>query len=228
MVHPKRLKWCLRFLNDLKSARLVVWSPSLRCEHLDGWTCEKHKERPLLSLVEKDESARTLSTTRHPAPIKFLHIVALNGAGTPPIGLSMKYRLTTRDYEDNLGEKKVLWTNSTFDTTFVTAALQMDVASAYTSYRVQRFLQEQNLPFWTKNIWRHSCQTSNNWTLSFGRILSPRHANVVIQTKPSWKHPLFRNGWHWAWTSSLPVASASDSVLKDSMLQGAVLSNKWK
>ena len=106
-----------------------------------------------LSLGEEDESALTLSKTKHPASVISLGFVAFNDAVMPLIWIPFEYRLTARYYEAKLADKLVTWFNNTFDMSPVAVVLQQVGAPAHTSSRVQHYLQEQNFSFWSKNLW---------------------------------------------------------------------------
>ena len=87
-----------------------------------------------LSLGEVDESARTLSKTKHLASVMLPGFVASNVPVIPLIWFPFGYRLTVRDYEAKLTDKLLLRIFS------VTVVLQQGGAPAHTSNRVQHFL----------------------------------------------------------------------------------------
>ncbi|KAF2367465.1 Neurotransmitter-gated ion-channel transmembrane domain [Trinorchestia longiramus] len=91
-----------RLMNDLKSVppgRVIIFSDE------KTWTVDPVRNRRndrYLSLGEVDESACTLSTTKHPASLMSLGFIASNDAVMHLIWFPTGYRLTARDYEDKL------------------------------------------------------------------------------------------------------------------------------
>lgn len=183
-IRTKRLERCQMLVNDLKSApagRVIIFSDE------KTWTVDPVRNRRndrYLSLGEEDASARTLSTTKHPASVMSLGFVASNGAVMPLIWFPTGYRLTAKDYEAKLAENLVPWINNAFDMSSVSVVLQQDGAPAHTSNRVQNFLQEQNFSFWSKNMWPPFSPDANPLDYAFwphveAKACNVRHPNIT-------------------------------------------------
>ena len=50
-----------------------------------------------------------MSTTKHPASVIILGVVASNGETMPPVWFDIGYRLTAADYKDILATKVLPW-----------------------------------------------------------------------------------------------------------------------
>ena len=131
-----------------------------------------------MSLREEDESARTLSKTKHPATVMSFVFIAFNGAVMPLISFPSGYRLIARDYEAKLADKLVPRINNIFDMSFVTVVLQQDSAPALTSNRLQHFLQEQNFSFWSKNKWPPFSPDANPLDNAFCPHIEAKACNI--------------------------------------------------
>ena len=68
-----------------------------------------------MSLGEEDESARTLSKTKHLASFMSVGFVSSNGAVMFLIWFPSEYRLTTRNYEAKLADKLIPWISNTLN-----------------------------------------------------------------------------------------------------------------
>ena len=102
-IRVKGSERCQMLVNYLKSAparRLMLFLDE-KTRTVDSVTNRKNDR--YLSLGEENESARTLSKTRHPASVASLGFVASNGAVMPLIW----FRLTAMNYEAKLTDKLV-------------------------------------------------------------------------------------------------------------------------
>ncbi|QQP56069.1 Putative transposable element [Caligus rogercresseyi] len=94
-VHLQR---CQALLNNLKSAtagRVIIFSDE------KTWTVDPVRNRRndrYLSFGKIDKSARTLTTTKHPASAMSLGFVASNGIAAPLIWFPTGFRLKAADY----------------------------------------------------------------------------------------------------------------------------------
>ena len=91
-IRAKHIEHCQMLVNDLKLApagKVVIFSDR------KTWTIDPVRNKGndrYLSLGEEDESARTLSKTKHPAYVISLGFVAFNGAVMPLIWLHSGYQ----------------------------------------------------------------------------------------------------------------------------------------
>ncbi|QQP31680.1 Putative transposable element [Caligus rogercresseyi] len=117
----------LTLLNNLKSAtagRIIIFSDERT------WTV--------------DSSARTLTTTKHPASVMSLGFVASNGIAVPLIWFPTGFRLKAADYIKVLKTKFLPWVKENFpDGNMV---FQQDGAPAHTALTAQNWLKKHADP----------------------------------------------------------------------------------
>ena len=109
VIRAKSVERCQMLVYDLKSApagRAIIFSDE-KTRTIDP--VRNRRNDRYLSLGEEDESARTFSKTKHPAPVISLSFVASNGAVMSLVWFPSGYRLTARDYETKLPDKLVSW-----------------------------------------------------------------------------------------------------------------------
>ena len=181
-------------INDLKSTparRLIIFSDE------KTWTVNPVRNRRNdrdLSLEEENESAFTLSKTKHPATVMSLDFVASNGAVMSVISFPSGYQLTARDYKAKLADKLVTWINNSFDMSFVTLVLQQDGAPALAPNRLQHFLQEQNSSLWAKNMWPPFSPDANPLDYAFWPHIKARVCNVCHPNSTTLDQNIRRSG----------------------------------
>jgi len=90
------------------------------------------------------------STTKHPASLMMLGVVASNGKVMPPIWFPEGYRLTGNDYKKVLDEKVLPWIREVCDDRAY--VFQQDGAPAHTSNVVQTWMGEE-MTLWDKTFW---------------------------------------------------------------------------
>ncbi|QQP35330.1 Putative transposable element [Caligus rogercresseyi] len=176
-VHLQR---CQALLNNLKKAtagRVIIFSDE------KTWTVDpvrnRRKDR-YLSFGEIDESARTLTTTKHPASAMSLGFVASNGIATPLIWFPTGFRLKAADYIKVLKTKFLPWVRKNFpDGNMV---FHQDGAPAHTALTAQNWLKK-HVEFWPKDMWPPYSPDANRLDYAFwphiqSKACTLRHANV--------------------------------------------------
>ncbi|QQP39893.1 Putative transposable element [Caligus rogercresseyi] len=103
-----------------------------------------------LSFGEIDKSARTLTTTNHPASAMSLGFVASNGIAEPLIWFPTGFRLKAADYINVPKVKFLPWVREDFPDGNV--VFQQDGVPAHTALTAQNWLKK-HVEFWPKDMW---------------------------------------------------------------------------
>ena len=107
-----------------------------------------------------------MSTTKHPASVMMVGVVAWNGEKMPPVWFSRGYRLTAAAYKDALVTKILSWMrNITNNANYL---FQQDGAPAHTAKIVQEWLGSD------MNFWPPQSPDLSPSTTASGRILRAR------------------------------------------------------
>ena len=177
---------------------------------------------------------RNVSTTKHPASVMMLGVVASNGEKMPPVWFPRGYRLTAAAYKDVLVTKILPWVRKiTRNANYV---FQQDGAPAHTANIVQEWLGS-NMNFWPKDFWPHSRLTWTPSTTTSGRILRAKPVKLATAAWRSWSFSLIVHRPLWEKISSAKFARVSDlvwavsSLLKEVALNNIIviiLINVWK
>ena len=86
----------------------------------------KQNER-VVSFGKDISEVRNVSTTKHPASVMMLGVVASNGEKMHPVWFDVGYRLTAAEYKDILATKVLSWVRKI--TKNVNYVFQQDVSS---------------------------------------------------------------------------------------------------
>ncbi|QQP58107.1 Putative transposable element [Caligus rogercresseyi] len=166
-VHLQR---CQALLNNLKSAtagRVIIFSDE------KTWTVDPVRNRRndcYLSFGEIEKSARTLTTTKHPASAMPLGFVTSNDTAAPLIWFPTGFRLKAADYIKNFPDGNVLF--------------QQDGAPAYTALTAYNWLKK-HVEFWPKDMWLPYSPVSNPLDYAFwphvqSKACTLYHANTSM------------------------------------------------
>jgi hypothetical protein len=178
-MRDQRRERCRRLLNDLKSHgnRILIFSDE-KTFTVDP-VFNKQNDR-VVSFGQDVSKVRYVSTTKHPASVMMLGVVASNGEKMPPVWFPTGYRLTAADYRDILSTKVLPWVRKiTKKADFV---FQQDGAPAHTAKTVQEWLGA-NMKFWPKDFWPPQSPDLNPldysvWAHVEGKACKVRHSNV--------------------------------------------------
>lgn len=179
-MREQRLLRCRRLLNDLKSHsnRLIIFSDE-KVFTVDP-VLNKQNDR-VISFEQGVSKLRCVSTTKHPASVMMLGVVASNGEKMPPVWFEGGYRLTAADYKDILAKKVLPWVSKIAKKTDY--VFQQDGAPAHTARVVQEWLSS-NMKFWPKDFWPPQSPDLNPldysvWAHVEGRACKARHSSVA-------------------------------------------------
>jgi len=178
MVH-KRHERCSRLLNDMKSHgnRVVIFSDE-KTFTVDP-VINKQNDR-VVSFGQDISDVRYVTTTKHPASVMMLGVVASNGEKMPPVWFKGGYRLTGTDYRDILATKVLPWIRKIAKGG--NYVFQQDGAPAHTSKTVQDWMS-QNMTFWPKDFWPPQSPDLNPldysvWPHVESKACKDRHNNI--------------------------------------------------
>ena len=178
-MKQKRLERGKRLLNDLKNHgnRIVVFSDE-KTFTVDPVVNKQND--CIVSFGQDTSELRNVSTTKHPASVMMLGVVASNGEKMPPVWFPRGYRLTAAAYKDVLVTKILPWVRKiTRNENYV---FQQDGTHTHTVKIVQEWLGS-NMNFWPKDFWPPQSPDLNPldysvWTHIESKACKVRHSRV--------------------------------------------------
>jgi len=175
----KRLDRAKILLNNLKNHgnRVVIFSDE-KTFTVDP-VMNKQNDR-VVSFGQDVSEYRNVSTTKHPASVMMLGVVASNGLKMPPIWFPTGYRLTAANYKEVLEEKVLPWVKRVLKKSDY--VFQQDGAPAHTAKVVQKWMHD-NMSFWPKTFWPPQSPDLNPldysiWTHVESKACKCRHSSV--------------------------------------------------
>ena len=175
----KRLDRSTRLLNDLKSHgnRILIFSDE-KTFTVDP-VFNRQNDR-VVSFGNDVSNHQRVSTTKHPASVMMLGVVASNGEKMPPVWFERGYRLTSAVYKEILETKVLPWVKRI--TKKADYVFQQDGAPAHTAKIAQNWL-ETNMSFWPKDFWPPQSPDLNPldfsvWAHIEARACKTRHSNT--------------------------------------------------
>ena len=94
-----------------------------------------------------------ITSTKHPASLMFLGVVASTGEVGPVIWFAEGYRLNAEGYVNVLRTKIVPWMRQISHNHACSFVFQQDSAPAHIAKATTAFLNEENVPFWPRSYW---------------------------------------------------------------------------
>ena len=171
----KRRERCCHLLNDFKSHGnwIIIFSDE-KTFTVDP-VVNKQNER-VAGFGKDTPEVRNVSTTKHPASVMMLGVVASNGEKMPPVWFDVGYRLTAADDKDILATKVLPWVRKI--TKNVNCVFQQDGAPSHTAKVVQEWVN-----FWSKDIWPPQSPDLNPldysvWAHIENKACKVRHSNT--------------------------------------------------
>ena len=140
-----------------------------RQEDLDGRSCEKPKERPLLVSWGRRRECQHVVENETSASVMSFGFGASNGAMMPMIWFLSGYRLTARDHEAKLADKLVTWINNPLKCHLSLLCFNKMVPQHTHPIESNISCKCKISSFGRKTCVRHSRQTPTHWTTTPGR-----------------------------------------------------------
>ena len=179
----KHQKRCTRLLNNLKSnGNRVIFFSDEKTFTVDP-AINKQNDR-VVSFGQDISGVCYVSTTKRPASVMMLGVVASNGENMPPVWFRGGYMLTGADYRDIMTTKVLPWIRKIVkDGDYV---FQRDGAPAHTSKVVQDWMSSK-MTFWPKDFWPPQLPDLNPldysmWTHIESKACKDRHNNTGIES----------------------------------------------
>ena len=135
----KRKTRCKKLLNDIKSFgnRMIFFSDE-KSFTVDPMI-NKQNDR-VVSFGQDISSHLHSSTTKHPASLMMLGVIASTGDKMPPVWFKTGYRLKGEDYKEILKTKVLFWIKKITKKRNYRYVFQQDGALAHTSKIVQSWM----------------------------------------------------------------------------------------
>ena len=155
-IKKLRFERSQQLLNQLKRSRGTV---KIFSDEKLFTVDQVHNRRNDRVIVRAGQQSQPVCKTKHPAGVMVLGIIASDGNKCPPIFVPSGLKVTSDAYIELLQKFVLPWLKKNYPHgNFV---FQQDGAPAHTSNKTQKWLQDQNIPFWRKNMWPPSSPDLN-------------------------------------------------------------------
>ena len=191
----KRAARARDLLNTIKheSGRIIIFSDE-KLFHVDR-VFNRRNSRYISTKKSEDvdENIKHVFTTKHPAKVMVLGVVASDGQKCPPIFIDQHERITADIYTSLLRKYVLPWIQRTYpDGNYV---WQQDGAPCHTAKKTQEFLQRNMAHFWGKEMWPPNSPDLNPldysiWAWMEKEVCSKPHSSVPslkTSIKREWK-----------------------------------------